>query len=442
MRRPPGVNVIGYLQAELGLGEAARKLVAAVERAGLPTATVTYTRVAHRQEHGFDERGAGKAPYDTNLICINADQLPLLHRDLGPEVLAGRYSIGVWFWEVAHFPANLHPSFDLVDEVWVASEFVRDAVSAETDKPVRIVPMPLEPPAIERRDRADLGLPDGFLFLFVFDYYSVNARKNPIGLVDAFKRAFPADGETALVVKSINGGERRDALARLREAAAGRSDIQLRDGFVSPQEKDALVAACDCYVSLHRSEGLGLTMAEAMSLAKPVIATGYSGNLTFMNEHNSYLVRYTPTTIPAGCDPYPPGVEWAEPDLEHAAELMRRVYESPEEARAVGERARRDLAETHSLDRAATFVAERFRAIPEERRRLLELKEPLQHAAVDVRRPPGESLAGLGSRPTRILRRALQKLLWPELAAQRELDARLVESLQALVREHDPTERR
>jgi glycosyltransferase involved in cell wall biosynthesis len=289
------------------------------------------------------------------------------------------------------------------------------------------VPMPLEAPRIPQRDRAELGLPEGFLFLFIFDYYSVNARKNPIGLVEAFDRAFPERAGPTLLVKSINGNKRGDALARLQEAAAGRSDIHIRDGYVEPLEKDALVAACDCYVSLHRSEGLGLTMAEAMSLAKPVIATGYSGNLTFMTEDNSYLVRYSLTTIPPGCDPYPAGLEWAEPDL----------YERPDEARAVGERARRELIASHSLDRAAAFIGERVRAIPEERRRFLEAQEPLQHAAARLRRLPGESLAAPGSRGTGMLRRALRKLLWPELAAQQELDKKLVESVEAVARELD-----
>jgi glycosyltransferase involved in cell wall biosynthesis len=301
--------------------------------------------------------------------------------------------------------------------------------------------MPFEPPKMSPFGRAELDLPDGFLFLFIFDYYSVNARKNPIGVVEAFKRAFP-DGGPTLLVKSINGNQRRDALARLEQAAAGRSDIRIHDGYLEPEKKDALVGTCDCYVSLHRSEGLGLTMAEAMSLAKPVIATGYSGNLTFMNEHNSYLVPYSMTTIPPGSDPYPPGVEWAEPDLDHAAELMRRVYERPDEARAVGERARRELLASHPLERAGAFIEERLGAIPDERRRLLELQEPLQHVAVAVQRPPGESLDSPGSPVTRAIRRALRKLLWPELAAQREVDRELVESLQVLASELERAARR
>src|SRR5262249_37496730 len=181
MRRPRGVNVIGYFQGELGLGEAGRRLVAAAEHADIPTATVTYTRIGIRQEHQFVARGRRDAAYDTNIICVNADQLPLLHRDLGPDVLAGRYAIGVWFLEVAHFPADLHAAFEPVDETWVASEFVRESISAETDLPVHVVPVPLTPPPMPSRDRVELDLPDRFLFLFIFDYYSINARKNPIG---------------------------------------------------------------------------------------------------------------------------------------------------------------------------------------------------------------------------------------------------------------------
>jgi glycosyltransferase involved in cell wall biosynthesis len=432
------VNVIGYLRAELGLAEIARKLVGASERAGVATSTVNYRRTVARQEYPFDERGRADAPYDTNLICVNADQLPLVHRDLGPPLLAGRYSVGVWFWELSHFPANLHSSFELVEEVWVASEFIRDSIAETTDKPVRVVPIPLEPPPTPTLGRVDLGLSDSYLFLFAFDYYSLNARKNPIGVVEAFKRAFAPGEGPQLVIKSVNGENRREALQRLHDAADGRSDIEIRNGYVSVSEKDALIGSCDCYVSLHRSEGLGLTMAEAMSFGKPVIATGYSGNLTFMDGDNSYLVRHAMTTSPPGSDPYLPGVEWAEPDLDHAAELMRRVYERPEEAALVGERARRSLLERHSLDRTGAFIRERLERVPEGTRRLLEAREPLDHAAAMAGRPPGEGLdQHFSHSPVRILRHFLRRVLWPEFAEQRRLDASMIDSLQGLVAELD-----
>ena len=126
------------------------------------------------------------------------------------------------------------------------------------------------------------ALPDGFLFLFVFDFFSVLERKNPLGLIDAFARAFRAGEGPTLVIKTINGDRKLHDLEKLRAAAEGRQDILVIDDYYSAEEKNSLLGLCDCYVSLHRSEGLGLTMAEAMGLEKPVIATGYSGNLDFM----------------------------------------------------------------------------------------------------------------------------------------------------------------
>lgn len=433
-RRSRGVNVIGYLEAELGLGEIARKLVAATERAGIPTSTITCRGTIHRQEYRFHERGAG-ALYDTNIICINADKLPKLHAELGVTQFAGRYSIGVWFWEIAHFPATMHPALDLVDELWVASDFVRESISAATRKPVLVVPIPLEPQPPALLSREDIDLPEGFLYLFSFDYFSIFERKNPIGVVEAFKRAFAPGAGPSLLIRSINGDHHTTAREILNGSAVGRADIRIVDGYVSPAERDALMAACDCYVSLHRSEGLGLTMAEAMAFGKPVIATGYSGNLTFMDERNSYLVRYGMTTVPRNCDPYTPGVEWADPDLDHAAELMRHVYDHPQEAHSVGQQASRDLRERHSLDRTAQFVAERLQQIPEAARTLLAVRGALDHAAEIAGLAPGDSLERVRRRTPagRFLRGLLRRALWPELAEQRRLDSALVESMRRLI---------
>jgi glycosyltransferase involved in cell wall biosynthesis len=444
-RPTPGINVVGLLEAELGIGEIGRKLAVAAERAGIPTATVTYRHTQSRQEHHFQQRGESTAPYDTNLICVNADGLAHLRRDLGAGLFAGRYSIGVWFWELSRFPPSLHEGFDLIDEVWVGSDFVRAAISGETSKPVHVVPVPLEPPTVSSLSRSEFDPPDAFLFLFSFDFFSVFERKNPLGLVEAFRRAFEPGEGPVLVIKSINGEKKAAELQNLRRAASDRPDIRIVDRYLLPPEKDALTQFCDCYVSLHRSEGLGLTMAEAMSLGKPVIATGYSGNLTFMNGDNSYLVRHRLTVTPPGCDPYPPGIEWAEPDLDHAAELMRRVYERPDEALEVGERARRDLQEHHSVDQAAAFIRHRLDEIPRHPGFLRDVRGPLERAAAIAAREPGASLVEHSGR-TGFLRRLVRRVLWPELEQQRRLDAAMIESLRALERitreELDRLERR
>src|SRR6266545_2993205 len=146
----PGVNVVGYLRAELGIAEIARQIVRSVQRAGIPCSTLTYHRTLSRQEHPFSSPDCMTAPFDTNIICVNADQLPFFRSDVGSAFFQGRYSIGVWFWEVVHFPARFQSALDCVDEVWVASDFVLRAISAETSKPVRVVPLPIGEPSAVR----------------------------------------------------------------------------------------------------------------------------------------------------------------------------------------------------------------------------------------------------------------------------------------------------
>ena len=219
-----------------------------------------------------------------------------------------------------------------------------ETLAASSPVPVLHMPMPVTLPPVVRPDRAALGLPDGFVFLLVYDFNSVIARKNPEGLLDAFLRAFPDAAEGArLVLKSINAEPHPDAHDRLRLAAAEHPHVHLLDYYASAEEKNGMIAAADCYASLHRSEGFGITMAEAMLLGKPVVATAYSGNLDFMRPENAYLVDYELTPIGPGHDPYPPEAQWAEPDLDHAARLLREVFEDREEAARRGETARADI---------------------------------------------------------------------------------------------------
>ncbi len=440
----PGLNVSGFFRAELGIGEAARQLIGAIKLAGLPFSTVTYSaRTSSRQQHPFEGAATTEPIYDTNLICVNADVLPHFANDMGPDYFRDRYSIGVWWWEVSQFPASMHRAFDYVHEIWVGSDYANQAISRATDKPVLTVPLAVEVPDVEPLSRSELGLPEGFLFLFSFDFFSVLERKNPLGLIEAFKRAFaPGDGPT-LVLKSINGSMKLEELERVR-AVADRPDILVVDKYVSSREKDSYMAVCDCYVSLHRSEGFGLTMAEAMGYGKPVIATGYSGNLAFMTEDNSYLVPYETSRVPSGCDPYPAGAEWAEPSLKDAAEVMRYVYEHPEDARERGLRARHAILTQRSAERSAEFIAERYRQIralrePGGSAHELALapvgagQAPLERAATMIARGPAPvaSSSRLG-RPTVWLRRLLRRALWPYVADQHALSASLVEAVSGL----------
>ncbi len=360
----PGLTVAGYFNAELGVGEGGRLTAQVVEGTGIDFTTVTVTNTKSRQSHPFEQVGEIKRNLNTNIVAVNADQFPQYVSDMGPEFFSGRHTIGQWAWEIDEFPSEFWPSLDLVDEVWALSDFTGASIAAVTDKPVFTVPLPiLEPTVAPGLTRASFDLPEQLMFLFAFDLLSVLERKNPLGLVEAFMRAFaPGDGPV-LVLKIINGDQRIDDLERIRWVCRSRPDIVIIDRYLRHDEYGALVALSDCYVSLHRSEGLGLTMGEAMALGKPVIATGYSGNLDFMDSTTAYLVPWKSTSVPPGCDPYPIGATWADPDLDAAAGLMRHVASHREEAAEMGRRARQAMQTSHGVERAAAFVRQRFEKI-------------------------------------------------------------------------------
>ena len=364
----PSINVAGFFRAELGLGEAARLLISAIDASGLPYSTVAYDGTVNRQLHAFEERPSGQGVVDINIVCVNADHFVPFLKKMGREFSEGRYTIGVWFWEVTEFPREFQEAFGYVDEIWVTSDTAQAAIRKVSPKPVLKFHLPIVSPAINSQlTRSSLGLPDGFCFLFSFDFLSVLERKNPLGVIEAFRRAFaPGEGPT-LVCKTINGDQRILELEKLKFAARDRTDIMLLDGYLSPVEKNTLTALCDCYVSLHRAEGFGLTMAEAMALERPVIATAYSGNLEFMNGGNSYLCGYTEAVVGPERQPYPQDALWAEPDVAEAAALMRHVYNHPQEARERGKRAARELRQFHSPKVAARSLAGRIETIRKRR---------------------------------------------------------------------------
>jgi glycosyltransferase involved in cell wall biosynthesis/SAM-dependent methyltransferase len=372
-----GVNAVGYLRGGLGLGQAARLYVQALHAAGVPVRTTTVDvnlpdvvgpdgRRAQIKTTDFaDLHVEGELPF--NLICVNAPELPAFHAELGPEFFEGRYTIGVWAWEVDIVPPSWDRAFALVDEIWVYSRYVEEIFSHVSPVPVVRVPLPIVAPAAGG-DLTGLHLPDGFTFLFLFDFYSTLARKNPLGLVEAFSRAFEPGEGPQLVLKSHNGDFKPDRLARLQDAIGGRADIHVVDRFLSEADMAALMRRADCYVSLHRAEGFGLTLGETMALGKPVIATGFSANLDFMTAENSYLVRHTETQVGPEGENYPAQGTWAEPDLDHAAELMRHVWEHQDEARERGARAQREIAEHFSLEAVGEAARSRLKRLAGVRR--------------------------------------------------------------------------
>ena len=377
----PGINLVGLFKAEMGVGEAARLTHQAVQRSMVPHSLVLDDGTAHRQHYPFEPAATTGFRHDVNVVVANADALPFvvarIDQSVGDlrSVFGDLPTIGLWFWETETFPDKYREAFRHVDEVWAASHHAARAIAplaADHGVPVKVIPLGAAGPG-PRLDTdevtaraAALGIPAGrFCFLFSFDHRSVAERKNPWGLVDAFTRAFPLPSASGpvLVIKSISGDVDLLGRERLRWMASLRPDVLLIEGFLDLSDRQALVARSDVYISLHRAEGWGLTMAEAMAQGIPTIATGYSGNLEFMNDQNSWLVDFDMVPIARDVAHYGGIGAWAEPDVGHAAELMQRVMSEPDERERRANQALADLRAMAAGDAGGRFVIERLRTI-------------------------------------------------------------------------------
>jgi glycosyltransferase involved in cell wall biosynthesis len=305
---------------------------------------------------GASFRATDPVKFDTSLIVVTANETRAVVGAMD-DIVANSYRIGMWAWEVEDFPAG--DAAQYLDEVWTGSDFVRDAIAARVAIPVHTVPPPLpqrshtQPPTVPAR----LGVPaDRPWFFFAFDYLSVAERKNPWGLIEAFTRAFSPDEGPVLVIKTMNAAKRIPDAERLRLLVHTRPDIVLIEEYLEADDLTALMANCTAYVSLHRAEGLGLTIAEAMAWGRPVVVSEYSGNMQFTNAANAFLVPCSPTPIPPGLDPYPAVTPWGEPDLDVAATHLRTIITNPARAAAIGRQAAIDIATLHTPQAAAARV--------------------------------------------------------------------------------------
>jgi glycosyltransferase involved in cell wall biosynthesis len=342
---PFGVNLAGYLNGEFGVAESARSFARALTHAGVPFVLNGVDAKFH-WARAVNFELSEQNPYRFNLIHVNAADVRKFFKRKGHNYRRGHYNIGLWYWEVPEFPKRWRSRFDYFQEIWVTSHFGAEAVAEVSPIPVRRMPYPFSLGEVTiSRQRNRFWLPeDSYVFLFNFDFASVVERKNPFALVRAFAKAFNKNDDTVLVIKSLNAHCARQTWLELKQAAEGLK-IRLIDEYMERQEFLTLMASSDCYVSLHRSEGLGLGLAEAMSMAKPVIATGWSGNMDFMTAMNSFLVKYQLVKLNEDHSPYRKGSSWADPDIEHAAELMRFVFQNRDAATATGKRAAEELAQ-------------------------------------------------------------------------------------------------
>lgn len=359
--RPYGVNLFGPLSTPSGLGEAARSSRTALRASMCPmqeTNVAPWGTESERIPPPVDGR------YRINLIHQNMDMIPLFVRAYGEEVLHGAYNIGFWFWELPAARADWAHYCEYVDEIWVASEFCRRAFACVTR--LSVVTMPVVVEGLEKLasyGREHFGLPPStFTFGYIYDVNSYIERKNPVALVEAFRREFGDSRDVLLVLKQSDGGGPRNPDATIVErAVAEAANIRVIDAEFSDDEIVSFQNALDCFVSPHRSEGFGFNLAQSMYLRKPVIATGYSGNVDFMDDRNSYVLDYRLVTIEQTVGPYIKGAVWADPDTDHLRALLRCVFENAAERNARGAAAVQTIRNRFSSEEAHRQMQGRFR---------------------------------------------------------------------------------
>jgi glycosyltransferase involved in cell wall biosynthesis len=349
-RAPPGgppVAVVGAFRSASGLGEGARLAYAALAASGFEPAGFDVSAALDQCELPPQELRPLVAGTGGSLIVhINAPYFAYALRALGRAQIRGRRIVGYWAWELPRLPADWNAAFQFVHEIWVPSHFTKSAVSAATMLPVHVVAHPLLQPEIAPLRREEFQIPaDALVVLSVFHLGSAFSRKNPVAAIAAFRRAFGDATDKVLIVKLIDPGGGSWARRHLREAVAGARNIRLIDRMFSAPQMAGLIACADIVVSLHRAEGFGLVPAQAMQLGKPVVATAWSGNLDFMTEENSALVRYSlvPVRDPEGTFGMT-DQKWAEADIEHAAEWFMRLAQSRELRHQLGAAALDDIA--------------------------------------------------------------------------------------------------
>jgi hypothetical protein len=364
MEKVIGVNVFGHFCCPSGLRHSTLALVEGLGRAGVVT-SCRDVRVLGVAKEADRNDYLGKELHANSLFHVQPE--PVLERLEEFSRLRLRDDvrrIGNWYWESDKVPASWAgiAARMRIAEAWAPSRFIARAFSSGLGIPVHYLPTGLELPPFATLSRMILGLPEHkFIFLFMFDMHGLMQRKNPLGLIHAFSQAFGSDEPVQLVIRARHAASDPSAFTRLL-AEAAHSGAMIIPQPMSREDSLALMEQCDCYGSLHRGEGFGLTMAEAMLMGKPVIATAYSGNMDFMDQENSYLVEFELTTDLLG-HPYPVGSTWASPSIDHAASLMRYVYENRAEAWERGQRAKRDVAVRLSLSAAGQRMADRLKAI-------------------------------------------------------------------------------
>jgi glycosyltransferase involved in cell wall biosynthesis len=363
-----GVSLIGYIRGDFGVAQNARAVASSLKSSNTNFSILALTaKDTHTEsDHSFDQYVSIEKRYAVRLLCLNADQTAAFNERLIKFFGSWKgHTIGNWFWELPTFPDPWRDSLDAVDELWAPSKFIEHALNKWTNKKVVHMPVAVEFSCNEKFDREYFLLPrDKFCFLFSYDFYSFSSRKNPESVLKAFNKAFKLDDDRVrLVMKVSYSDKKREEFNDLLKLVACDPRIIIIDKLLSREEMYGLLNSCDSYISLHRSEGFGLGLAESMYLGKPVIGTAYSGNMDFMNSENSYLVDFKLVPVPEGAYPFWENQVWADPDVESAAQGMAKILGDIEFRLSIAKKGQKTIKEKHSFDYVGSLMNVRLKQI-------------------------------------------------------------------------------
>ena len=375
--RAPSITLVGNPFDSIGRSEHLRTIWRAMSAASI--AASIYDVYGHTPEASvLAEMGRAqvhKIGGGIRIFHLNGDEVGPALRAIElrqSDFFAKGYNVAAPAWELPRYPAVWAKELDRFDEVWAPTAFVEDALRPAVSIPIYRLHNACEPHIAVALERERFGIPEGrFAILYFFDLRSYASRKNPEAAIETFARLLAARPKCrAHLVLKLNSSAHdplaaaaiRDAMSRFRDRAT------LIDATLTDNETKNLVRCCDCFLSLHRSEGFGRGPAEAMFFGKPVVATGWSGNMEYMDERTAFPVRYTLRPVREGEYPHFENQVWADPDIAHAAAILVRLLDDPALGHAQGQRARSHMRRWFSDRALGALYRRRLEAIAVTRR--------------------------------------------------------------------------